>query len=152
MYERIILLYVNGLIQVIFAARFIWRQNSNMTTPLLTGEALPGVGSPKSPVWILKRLVSVFINACRLMSALPSLSQFGWGRLSLVAISFYVLSLLFGSCRLSEFTLAGPHRGNFMRLLCSDVEKKMYNKVCCMCMSLLVLPRSNINILLFFCL
>ena len=55
-----------------------------------------------------KRLVSVFINACRLLSALPSLSQFGRGRLSLVAISFYALSLLFGPCRLSEFTLAGP--------------------------------------------
>ena len=51
---------------------------------------------------------SVFINACRLLSALPSLLQFGRGRLSLVAISFYVLSLLFGPCRLSEFTLAGP--------------------------------------------
>ena len=58
-----------------------------------------------SPVGILKRLVSVFINACRLLSALPSLSQFDRGRLSLVAISFYVLSLLFGPCRLSEFTL-----------------------------------------------
>ena len=53
--------------------------------------------------------VSVFINACRLLSALPSLSQFGRGRLSLVPISFYVLSLLLGPCRLSEFTLAGPH-------------------------------------------
>jgi len=52
--------------------------------------------------------VSVFINACRLLSALPSLSQFGQGRLSLVAISFYALLLLFGPCRLSEFTLAGP--------------------------------------------
>ena len=51
---------------------------------------------------------SVFINACRLLSALPSLLQFGRGRLSLVAISFYVLSLLFGPCRLLEFTLAGP--------------------------------------------
>ena len=61
-----------------------------------------------SPVWILKRLVSMFINACRLLSALPSLSQFGQGRLSLVTISFYALSLLFGPCRLSEFTLAGP--------------------------------------------
>ena len=30
-------------------------------------------------------------------------------RLSLVAISFYALSLLFGPCRLSEFTLAGSH-------------------------------------------
>jgi len=66
-----------------------------------------GVG-PMSPVWILKLLLSVFINACRLLSALPSLSQFGRGRLSLVAISFYALSLLFGPCRLSEFTLAGP--------------------------------------------
>ena len=76
-------------------------------------EALPGGGGgggPMSPVWILKRLVSVFINACRLLSALPSLSQFGRGRLSLVArISFHALSLLFGPCRLSEFTLAGPH-------------------------------------------
>ena len=72
-------------------------------------EALPE-GGPMSPVWILKRLVSVFVNACRLLSALPSLLQFGWGRLSLVAISFYALSLLFGSCRLSEFTLAGPHK------------------------------------------
>ena len=26
-----------------------------------------------------------------------------------MAISFYTLSLLFGSCRLSEFTLVGPH-------------------------------------------
>ena len=39
-------------------------------------------GGPMSPVRILKRLVSVFINACCLLSALPSLSQFGSGRLS----------------------------------------------------------------------
>ena len=50
----------------------------------------------------------VFINACRLLSALPTLSQFGQGRLSLVVISFYALSLRFGPCRLSEFSLAGP--------------------------------------------
>ena len=67
-----------------------------------------GVGGPKSPVWILKRLVSVFINASRLLLALLSLSQFGWRRMSLVAISFYMLSLLFGPCCLLEFTLAGP--------------------------------------------
>ena len=36
------------------------------------------------------------------------MSQFGRGRLSLVAILFYALSLLFGPCRLSEFTLAEP--------------------------------------------
>ena len=41
--------------------------------------------------------------------ALPSLSQFGRGRLFLVAISFFALSLLFRSCCLSEFTQAGPH-------------------------------------------
>ena len=76
----------------------------------VTKEALPGVGGgPMLPVWILKRLVLVFINACRLLSALPSLSQFGRGRLSLVTISFYALSLLFEPCRLLEFTLAGPH-------------------------------------------
>ena len=51
-----------------------------------------------SPVLILKRLMSVFINACRLLLALPPLSQFGRGRLSLVAISFDALSLLFGPC------------------------------------------------------
>ena len=61
-----------------------------------------------SPAGILKRLVSVFIDVCRLFSALPSLLQFGRGRLSLVVISFYALSLLFGPCGLSEFTLAGP--------------------------------------------
>ena len=61
-----------------------------------------------SPVLILKHLVLAFINACRLLSALPSLSQFGRGRLSLVAISFYALSLLFGPYHILDFTLAGP--------------------------------------------
>ena len=75
----------------------------------VTKEALPGGGGPMSPVWILKRLVLVFINVCRLLLALLSLSQFGRGRLSLVTISFYALSLLFEPCRLSEFTLAGPY-------------------------------------------
>ena len=65
-------------------------------------------GGTMSPVWILKLLVLVFINACCLLLALPSLSQFGQGRLFLVAISFYVPPLLFRPCRLSEFTLAGP--------------------------------------------
>ena len=50
-------------------------------------EALPGL-VPCHPFLILKYLVSVFINACHLLSALPSLSQFGQGRLSLVLISF----------------------------------------------------------------
>ena len=69
---------------------------------------LAGGGGPMSPVLILKPLVLVFINTFCLLSALPSLSQFGQGRLSLVVISFYALSLLFEPCRLSEFTLAGP--------------------------------------------
>ena len=63
----------------------------------------------KRDVWVRGSLVSVFINACCLLSALPSLSQFGRGTLSLVMISFYALSLLFGPRCLSEFTLAGPH-------------------------------------------
>ena len=40
--------------------------------------------------------------------ALMSLLEFCREKLSFVAISFYALSLLFGSCRLSEFTMAGP--------------------------------------------
>ena len=44
----------------------------------------------------------------RSFSALTSLSKFCWGRMSFLGISFYVLSLLFGPCRLSEFTLSGP--------------------------------------------
>ena len=59
--------------------------------------------------------MSVFINAWSLLSALPSLSQFGRGKLSLVAISFYALSLLFEPCCLSEFTLAGPQPSPFTR-------------------------------------
>ena len=39
----------------------------------------PAGGGPILPVWILKRLVSVYINACRLLLALQSLSQFGRG-------------------------------------------------------------------------
>ena len=72
------------------------------------GLAGRGGGGSHVAGWILKHLVSVFIDACRLLSALPSLSQFGRGRLSLVVISFYPLSLLFGPWRLLEFTLAGP--------------------------------------------
>ena len=45
---------------------------------------------------------------CHQFLALMTLSEFCQERLSVVAISFYMLSLLFGSCRLSEFTLAGP--------------------------------------------
>ena len=86
-------------------SRSQWVQNFKGITSCVRG---PARGGPMSPVWILKCLMLVFINACCLLSALPSLSQFGWGRLSLVEISFYALSLLFGPCHLSEFTLAGP--------------------------------------------
>ena len=50
-------------------------------------------GGPMSPIWIWLRLVSLFINACRLLSALLSLSQFGQGRLSLVA-TFWAMLLV----------------------------------------------------------
>ena len=86
-----------------------WNFTDKISYNSIIYEALPGEG-PMLPIWILKRLVLVFINACRFkLLALLSLSQFGRGRLSLVAISFYALLLLFGPCRLSEFTLAGPH-------------------------------------------
>ena len=72
----------------------------------------------------------MFINACCLLWASPSLSQFGRGRLSLVAISFYLLSLLFEPCCLSEFTLAGPHictwlstKEDGVQLTCLDPEQ-----------------------------
>ena len=87
-----------------------WNFTDKISYNCIIYEALPaGGGGPMTPIWILKRLVSVFINACRLLLALPSLLQFGRGRLSLVTLSFYVLSILFGPCRLSEFTLAGSH-------------------------------------------
>ena len=54
-----------------------------------------------SPSEFLKSRVRVY-------KCLSLIVGFGRGRLSLVAISFYALSLLFGPCRLSEFTLAGP--------------------------------------------
>ena len=78
-------------------------------TPASGQEALPGGGSH---VALLNFKTScVFINACRLLSALPSLLQFGQGGLPRVMISFYALPLLFGPCRLSEFTLAVPRSG-----------------------------------------
>ena len=91
-----------------FDKKRIWDFNEAWINVNSFYEALPGGGGPMSPIWILKRLMLVFINACHLLSALPSLSQFGRGRLSLIAISFYALSLLFGPYHLSEFTLAGP--------------------------------------------
>jgi len=43
-----------------------------------------------------------------------------------VAISFYALSLLFGPCRLSEFTLAGPHKSN-TNLVCRFYRRNTLN-------------------------
>ena len=71
-------------------------------------EALPG-GSHVACLNVKTSCVGVYkINACRLLSALPSLSQFGRGRLSLVVISSYLLSLIFGPRHQLEFTLTGP--------------------------------------------
>ena len=86
----------------------------NLINGELTELGGPARGGSMSPVWILKRLVSVFINACRSYCQLcrhcRNLAE-GRERLSLVTISFLALSLLFGPCRLSEFTLAGPLLG-----------------------------------------
>ena len=62
--------------------------------------------------------MSVFINARRLLSALPSLSQFGRGRLSLVAISFYALSLLFWA-----MSLVGIYCGRASQVHSLDIHQ-----------------------------
>ena len=85
----------------------------------------PAGGGPMLPFWILKHLVSVFINACCLLLALSSLWQFGRGRLSLVVISFYALWLLFGPCRLSEFTMAEPLLWHVSLTLCDNIPLNM---------------------------
>ena len=85
----------------------------------------PAGGGPMLPFWILKHLVSVFINACYLLLALPSLWQFGRGRLSLVTISFYALWLLFGPCHLSEFTVAEPLLWHVSLTLCDNIPLNM---------------------------
>ena len=71
-------------------------------------EALPG-GAPMSPVWILKRLVSVFIKCLSLIVGF-SVTVTIWPREVVSCRDFIlvVLFLIFGPCRLSEFTLAGP--------------------------------------------
>ena len=69
--------------------------------------------------WVLKQGVKVFLvlrknkrEASCIDEALTGMGGGGGGgeRMSFFGISFYVLSLLFGPCRLSEFTLSGPHR------------------------------------------
>ena len=48
----------------------------------------------------------MLVAYCRLCCHYHNLAEGGNGKC--LAIAFYVLSLLFGPCRLSEFTLAGP--------------------------------------------
>ena len=64
-----------------------------------------------SPIRILKCLVSVFINACCLLSALLSLSQFGQGRLSLVAIPFTCCRYFLGHVTCRNLPWQGLIRG-----------------------------------------
>ena len=86
-------------------------------------ENLPGKGGSRSLVGILKCLVSAFCQGFRLLSeidrhtfvihfanfsALKSLSAF-LNRMAFICHYFiWALSLLFGPCRFSEFTMAGP--------------------------------------------
>ena len=56
---------------------------------------------------IAVKICQTTILFCQFL-ALMSLSEFCQEKLSFVTISFYILSLPFESCRLSEFTLAGP--------------------------------------------
>ena len=98
---------------MLFNSKVFKKVNTSIVFCSYTKEALPREGGGVNYVAHLNfktsRVGIYKINACRLLSALPSLSQFGRGRLSLVTISFYALSLLFGPRGLLEFTLAGPH-------------------------------------------
>ena len=71
-------------------------------------EALPGWG-PMSPPLNFNTFRVVGVYKClSLIVGFAVTVAIGRGRLSLVAISCYALSLLFEPCRLSEFSLAGP--------------------------------------------
>ena len=72
----------------------------------LTNRWGPARGGPVSLVWILKSFMLVFKL---LILSLDVIVRILLGMMSLLWISFYVLSLLFGPYRFSEFTLAGPH-------------------------------------------
>ena len=73
-----------------------------------TYEALPGGVSHVARLNFKTSRVGVY-KRLSLIVGFATTVAICWRRMSLVAISFYALSLLFGPCRLSEFTLAGPH-------------------------------------------
>ena len=79
----------------------------------------PFQGGPMSPVWILKCLVSVFINAFHLLSALPSLSQFDRGRLSQVSISFYAVTTFWAMSLVEIY----PGRASMLSEICWSFNK-----------------------------
>ena len=65
-------------------------------------EAPPGRGGGSNVTRLNFKTSCVGVYKClSLIVTFPSLLQFGQGRLSLVAISFYALSLLFRPCCLS---------------------------------------------------
>ena len=66
--------------------------------------------------------VGVIINACRLLSALPSLLRFGRGRLSPVAISFFALSLLLGHVACWNL----PWQGLFIAIIMAHLETNYF--------------------------
>ena len=71
-------------------------------------EALPGGGGSYVACLNFKTSRVGVYKCLSLIVSFTVTVVIGRGRLSLVAISFYALSLVFGPCRLSEFTLVGP--------------------------------------------
>ena len=74
-----------------------WAENKN--------EALPG-GAPRSLVGILKCPLSA-LSYCFIRG---SRRRWKYNSTAVCRYFIWVLSLLFGPCRLSEFTLAGPQK------------------------------------------
>ena len=115
-------------------------------------EALPGRkggGGYMLPVWILKRLVLVFINVCRLLSALPWLSQFGRGRLSLdclqSAFSLKIRLVLISSSAIPNHDVITGARG--LGFAWSNLAKK--TRDCSQSRSSLVAISFHVLLLLF---
>ena len=73
------------------------------------GRPYQGVGGGSHVAHLNFKKSRVGVYKCLSLTVGFAVSVAIWPRrLSLVAISFYALSLLFGPCHVSDFTLAGP--------------------------------------------
>ena len=84
-----------------------WQKKSNQYS-LARGPARGGGGSHVARLNFKTSRVGVYKWSSLIVGFAVTVAIWPRDVDSLVMISFYVLSLLFGPCRLSEFTLAGP--------------------------------------------